>query len=56
MDPEVSSGRPVVDGTGLMAEIIVGRFNTGEGIGSIADDYGLQISQIEEVIRYAPAA
>ncbi len=39
-----------------MAEVIVGRFNTGEGIESIADDYGLQFSQIEEVVRYAPAA
>jgi uncharacterized protein (DUF433 family) len=56
IDPMVSSGRPVVNGTGVMAEVIVGRFNTGEGIESIADDYGLEISQIEEVIRYAPAA
>jgi len=56
IDPGVSSGRPVVNGTGVMAEIIVGRFNSGEGIESIADDYGLQVSQIEEVIRYAPAA
>jgi len=56
IDPAVSSGRPVVTGTGVMAEVIVGRFNTGEGIGSIADDYGLEASQIEEVLRYAPAA
>lgn len=56
IDPAVSSGRPVVNGTGVMAEIIVGRFNTGEGIESIAQDYGLQIPQVEEVIRYAPAA
>lgn len=56
IDPAISSGRPVVNGTGVMAEVIVGRFNTGEGIESIADDYGLQVSQIEEVIRYAPAA
>lgn len=56
IDPEVSSGRPVVNGTGVMAEIIVGRFNTGEGISSIADDYGLEVAQVEEVIRYARAA
>jgi uncharacterized protein (DUF433 family) len=53
IDPAVSSGRPVVNGTGLMAEIIVGRLNSGEGIESIADDYGLQVNQIEEVICYA---
>jgi len=56
IDPAVSSGRPVVNGTGVMAEIIVGRFNTGEGIESIAEDYGLKQAQVEEVIRYAPAA
>jgi uncharacterized protein (DUF433 family) len=56
IDPAISSGRPVVNGSGVMAEVIFGRFNTGEGIESIADDYGLQMSQIEEVIRYAPAA
>jgi uncharacterized protein (DUF433 family) len=56
IDPAISSGRPVVTGTGVMAEIIVGRFNSGEGSGRIADDYGLDISQIEEVIRYATAA
>jgi uncharacterized protein (DUF433 family) len=56
IDPDVSSGRPVVNGSGVMAEIIAGRFDTGEGISSIADDYGLNVSQIEEVIRYARAA
>ncbi|HKV24677.1 MAG TPA: DUF433 domain-containing protein [Candidatus Acidoferrum sp.] len=56
IDPAVSSGRPVVNGTGVMAEVIVGRFNTGEGIESIAEDYGLKVAQIEEAIRYAPAA
>jgi len=39
-----------------MAQVIFGRFNTGEGIESIADDYGLAVSQVEEGIRYAPAA
>lgn len=56
IDPAVSSGRPVVNGTGVMAEVIFGRFNTGEGIESIAADYGLTVPQIEEAIRYAPAA
>jgi uncharacterized protein (DUF433 family) len=56
IDPAVSSGRPVVNGTGVMAEIIMGRFNSGEGSASIAEDYGLEVNQIEEVIRYATAA
>lgn len=56
IDPAVSSGQPVVNGTGVMAQVIVGRFNTGEDIEEIAEDYGLKTSQIQEVIRYAPAA
>jgi uncharacterized protein (DUF433 family) len=56
IDPAISSGRPVVAGTGIMADVIVGRFNAGEGMESLADDYNLVIAQIEEVIRYAPAA
>ena len=56
IDPAISSGRPVVNGTGVMTDIIVGRFNSGEGIESLADDYGLKVAQVEEVIRYAPAA
>ncbi|MHB8539607.1 MAG: DUF433 domain-containing protein [Candidatus Acidiferrales bacterium] len=56
IDPRISSGRPVVNGTGVMAEILIGRFNSGEGIQSIADDYSLEVLQIEEVLRYAPAA
>jgi uncharacterized protein (DUF433 family) len=56
IDPAISSGRPVVIGTGVMAEIIIGRFNSGEGSETIADDYGLQVNQVEEVIRYATAA
>jgi uncharacterized protein (DUF433 family) len=56
IDPSISSGRPVVHGTGVMAKILPGRFRAGEGIEELARDYGLQSSQIEEVIRYAPAA
>jgi uncharacterized protein (DUF433 family) len=56
IDPAISSGQPVVNGTGVMAQVIVGRFNTGEDIEEIAEDYGLKTSQIQEVIRYAPAA
>jgi len=56
IDPSVSSGRPVVDGTGIIADVIVGRFNAGEDMESLAEDYSLKVAQIEEVIRYAPAA
>ena len=56
IDPAISSGTPVVYRTGIMAKILAGRFRAGEGIEELARDYGLQNSEIEEVIRYAPAA
>lgn len=56
IDPSISSGRPVVYRTGIMAKVLAGRFRAGEGIEELARDYGLQNSEIEEVIRYAPAA
>ena len=56
IDPAISSGTPVVYRTGIMAKILAGRFRAGEGIEELARDYGLQNSEIEEVIRYALAA
>jgi len=56
IDPKISSGRPVVHGTGIIATILAGRFRSGESIEELARDYGLKINQIEEVLRYAPAA
>ncbi len=56
IDPKISSGRPVVYGTGIITTILAGRFRSGESIPELARDYGLDNEQIEEVIRYAPAA
>jgi uncharacterized protein (DUF433 family) len=56
IDPKVSSGRPVVFGTGIAITYLSGRFKLGEGVEDIATDYGLQKTQVEEVIRYASAA
>jgi uncharacterized protein (DUF433 family) len=56
IDPKISSGRPVVYGTGIITTILAGRFRSGEGIDELAQDYSLKINQIEEVIRYTAAA
>jgi len=56
IDPKVSSGRPVVVGTGIAITYLSGRFKLGEGVEDIATDYGLHKTQVEEVIRYASAA
>lgn len=56
IDPYVSFGKPVIAGTGISTSIIFGRFNAGESVIYIADDYGRQTFEIEEAIRYESAA
>jgi uncharacterized protein (DUF433 family) len=51
IDPRLSFGRPVIDGTGIRTEIIKDRWIAGESLASIAEDYGRQPSEIEEIIR-----
>jgi len=47
----LSSGKPVVRGTGIMAEILADRRNSGESIPELASDYGLEPIEIEEAIQ-----
>jgi uncharacterized protein (DUF433 family) len=56
IDPHVSLGRPVLDGTGIRTEIIVDRFRAGEPIDSLASDYGRSRDEIEAVLRSGLAA
>lgn len=51
IDPRLGFGRPVIEGTGIRTEVIVGRFSAGETIDSIADDYGCSRAEIEEIVR-----
>lgn len=51
IDPRLGFGRPVIDGTGIRTEVIVGRFRAGELIDSIAEDYGRTRAEIEEILR-----
>jgi len=51
IDPRISFGRPVLDGTGIRTEIIVDRFRAGEPIDSLVSDYGRSREEIEAVLR-----
>ena len=51
IDPRLGFGRPVIEGTGIRTEVIVGRFSAGEPIDSIAEDYGRSRAEIEEIVR-----
>jgi len=51
IDPRFGFGRPVIEGTGIRTEVILGRFAAGETMDSIAEDYGRSRAEIEEVVR-----
>jgi uncharacterized protein (DUF433 family) len=52
IDPELSSGRPVVRGSGIAAEIIAKRKESGESVSSLSKDYHLSRRAVEEAITY----
>jgi uncharacterized protein (DUF433 family) len=54
IDPTVATGRPVVRGTGIVAEIIAKRNKSGESIASLAMDYRISPRAVKEAIKYYP--
>ncbi len=52
IDPNLSGGRPVIKGTGISAEVIVERKNSGESIARLSKDYRLSRRAIEEAVKY----
>jgi len=51
IDPQFSSGKPIVRDTGIVASVLWGRKNTGETISEIAEDYGLTELEVKEAIE-----
>jgi uncharacterized protein (DUF433 family) len=52
LDPLISFGRPVLVGTGIPTDVLAGRFYSGDSLEELANDYGIQATQVEEAIRY----
>ncbi len=52
IDPRLSGGRPVLNGTGLATELIAERYALGESIDDLASDYDCGRARVEEAIRY----
>lgn len=55
IDPNIAAGRPVVRGTGIVAEIIAKRNKSGESVRRLAKDYRISPRAIREAIKYYPA-
>jgi uncharacterized protein (DUF433 family) len=56
MDPRIAAGRPVVKGTGIVAEIIAKRNRSGESVEVLAEDYRISKRAVQEAIKYYPTA
>lgn len=56
IDPAVRFGRPCLRDTGIPTDVIVDRFDAGDTIAEIAQDYGCEARQIEEAIRFERSA
>jgi uncharacterized protein (DUF433 family) len=52
IDPFVSFGRPVINGTGIATSVVLSRFNGGDTIQKLASDYRRSGIEIEEAIRF----
>jgi uncharacterized protein (DUF433 family) len=50
--PSVSSGRPIIEGTGIPVASIWNRFKAGDPIAYLADDYEISTEQVSGAINY----
>ncbi len=53
VDPHVAFGLPLVTAGGARVEDLVDRFLAGDAIKDIADDFGVPLDHVEDVIRVA---
>lgn len=56
IDPRFAFGRPMIVDRGISTTSIAQRFNTGESIRELAEDYDLEDTEVEEALEYEPAA
>lgn len=56
IDPRISFGRPVVASRAIRTSDIVGRINAGEDREAVAEDYRLQLYEIDAAIQYEEKA
>jgi uncharacterized protein (DUF433 family) len=52
LDPLIRFGRPTVAGRGTPTDILFGRYQAGDSLALLGDDYGIPLEEIEEAIRY----
>ena len=51
--PEICSGKPVVKGTRVLVEIVIGAFAGGMTVAEVCEDYTLTDEQVRACVAYA---
>lgn len=51
MNPSISYGLPVINGTGIPAASIYERYKAGDSVEALSKDFRLETNAIEEAIR-----
>jgi uncharacterized protein (DUF433 family) len=52
-DPLVKGGKPVIKGTRVPVEFIIGRIAGGMSIAEVADEYSLRPEDVQAALEYA---
>lgn len=52
IEPLIAFGRPTIAGTGIATNVIAGRFKAGEKALSLAKDYDITETQVQEALEY----
>ena len=53
LDASVRFGRPVIRGTRVPADVVVGRVAAGMSIQAVADEYEITFQDVYNALRYA---
>jgi uncharacterized protein (DUF433 family) len=53
IDPKVRSGKPVIKGTRVDVELVIGQIAGGMSIAAVADEYGLSKEDVKATLMYA---
>ena len=53
IDPEIRHGKPIIKGTRVPVDVILGSLSGGMGMKEIAEEYGTQKEDVLAAIEYA---
>lgn len=55
IDPRISFGKPILVGVGVPTSVVSDRYDAGETVAELAEDYGCEKEEIQKAIKYEHA-